>query len=220
MLLVSPGNRYLVDTLQTPTAVERADVVVITPAQAKTDPFDRDVKAGRFDLVIYDQFRPASPPEANALYFGVMPPGPAYEKTRALQNPVILDWDVSHPLMQYIRDLATVAVLKAQTLEPPIGSTVLIESNLGPLGFIAPREGYSDVVITFPLMDGDKFNTTWFKNISFPLFLFNSLQVLGNSRESAGDEVHLPGQSVTLRLEKSLETVEVIGPSSLAWPKP
>ncbi len=212
VLLVTPGNRYLVDTLQTATATERADVVVLTPDQAKADPADRDVKAGRYDLVIYDQFRPASPPEANALYFGVMPPGPAYEKTRALQGPVILDWDVSHPLMQYIRDLSTVAILKATGVDPPTGSTVLIESNLGPLAFIAPREGYSDTVVSFALVEGVRFNTTWFKNISFPLFLFNSLQVLGNARESVGDEVHLPGQNVVLRLESPSETVTVTGP--------
>ena len=218
LLLVTPGNRYLADTLQTQTAAERADVAVVTPEQAKADPFDRDVKAGRYDLVIYDQFRPDAAPEANALYFGVMPPGPSYEKTRALESPVILDWDVSHPLMQYIRDLSTVAILKATGVDPPTGSTVLIESNLGPIAFVAPRhgEGYSDTVVAFPLLEGDKFNTTWFKNISFPLFLFNCLQVLGNSRESVGDEVHLPGKNVVLRLESPTETVRVTGPDGVA----
>jgi hypothetical protein len=212
VLLVTPGNRYLVDTLQTPTALERADVVVASPDQAKADPIARDVKAGRYDLVIYDRFRPDAPPEANALYFGVMPPGPAYEKTKPLDRPVILDWDVSHPLMQYIRDLSTVLIVKATGVEPPTGSSVLIESNLGPLAFVAPREGYSDAVVTFPLLDGDTFNTTWFKNISFPLFLFNSLQVLGNARESAGDEVHLPGRSVVLRLDNPADPVRITGP--------
>jgi hypothetical protein len=212
VLLVTPGNRYLVDTLQTPMAIERADVVVASPAQAKSDPLARDLKAGRFDLVIYDQFRPDGAPEANALYFGVMPPGPAYEKTKALDRPVILDWDVSHPLMQYIRDLSTVVILKGTGVEPPTGSSVLIESNLGPLAFVAPREGYSDTVIAFPLLNGDEFNTTWFKNISFPLFLFNALQIMGNSRESVGDEVHLPGQNVVIRLESPEEKIQVHGP--------
>ncbi len=215
VLLVTPGNRYLVDTLRTPTAVERADVVTITPEQAKADPFSRDMKAGVYDLVIFDQFRPETAPEANALYFGAMPPGPAYAKTRDLDRPVILDWDVTHPLMQYVRDLSTVAILKAIGVEPPIGSTTLIESNVGPLAFVAPREGFSDTVVAFALLDGDKFNTTWFKNISFPLFLFNSLQVLGNSRETAADEIHLPGQSVPLRIDANAEKVTVTGPGGI-----
>ena len=120
VLLVTPGNRYLVDTLQTVTATERADVVVITPEQAKVEPFSRDVRSGRYDLIIYDRFRPESSPEANALYFGALPPGPAYEKAKAVERPVILDWDVAHPLMQFIRDLSTVVIVKASVVQAPV----------------------------------------------------------------------------------------------------
>jgi hypothetical protein len=212
VLLVTPGNRYLVDTLQTPIVAERADVVVITPEQAKGDPFARDARAGRYDLVIYDRFRPDAHPEANTLYFGALPPGPAYEKTRTLERPVILDYDTLHPLLRFIQDLSNVAILKATAVDPPPGSSVLIESNLGPIAFTAPREGYTDTVLTFPLLDGENFNTTWFKNISFPLFLYNALQVLGNARDALGEEVHLPGQNVVLRLEAADNTITVTGP--------
>ncbi len=181
VLVVTKGNRYLEDTLKTATAVERADVTVVTPEDSKSKAVVRDVESGRYDLVIYDGNRPDAPPEANALYFGVLPPGPAYAKSKTIEQPVILDWDVAHPLLQFVRDLPTVAILKATTAEPPPGSTVLIESDKGPLAFVAPREGFSDTIITFALMDGDKFNTNWYRNISFPLFLLNSLQVLGNA---------------------------------------
>ncbi|WP_406695784.1 BatA and WFA domain-containing protein [Singulisphaera sp. Ch08] len=209
VLVVTAGNRYLVDTLRTPTAVERADVTVVAPEETKSDAIARDLRSGRYDLVIYDHFRPETSPEANALYFGVLPPGPAYAKSKIQEQPIILDWDVSHPLMQYVRDLPTVAILKAVTVEPPPGSTNLIEGNQGPLAFVAPREGYSDAVVTFALMDGEKFNTNWYRNISFPLFLFNSLQVLGNARESAGDDIHLPGRPVVLRAESSKGQIKV-----------
>ncbi|MGE5754301.1 MAG: vWA domain-containing protein, partial [Planctomycetaceae bacterium] len=209
VLVITPGNRYLVDTLRTPTAVERADVTVVTPDEAKSDEYARAIKAGRYDLIIYDRDRPDTPPEANALYFGALPPGPAYARAKTVEQPVILDWDVAHPLLQFVRDLPTVAVLKALSVEPPPGSTVLIESNRGPLAFVALREGYSDTVVTFALMDGDNFNTNWYRNISFPLFLFNSLQVLGNARESVGDEVHLPGQPVVLRADVPSDRIKV-----------
>jgi hypothetical protein len=212
VLVVTPGNRYLVDTLQTPAATERADVVMISPEQAKAEPFSRDARAGRYDLVIYDRFRPEAPPEANTLYMGALPPGPAYEAAKAVERPVILDWNVSHPLMEYIRDLPKVVIMKASIVEPPPGSSILIESNLGPLAFSAPREGFSDVVVTFPLLDGDAFNTTWFREISYPLFLFNALQVLGNAREALGDQVALPGQPLTIRAEAPDGTLEITGP--------
>jgi hypothetical protein len=216
VLVVTPGNRYLVDTLETPTARERADVSIVSPEEVKKDPYAREVRIGRYDLVVYDRYRPEAPPEANALYFGVLPPGPAYAKTHPIEEPLILDWDVAHPLMQFIRDLPTVAILKAIGVEPPPGSTTLIESSKGPLAFVAPREGYSDTVVTFALMEGENFNTNWYRNISFPLFLFNALEVLGNARESVGDEIHLPGQPVTLRADTPVDKVTVTSASGAA----
>jgi hypothetical protein len=209
VLVVTLGNRYLADTLRTPTAQDRADVTIITPDEVKKDPYARDVGVGRYDLVIYDQYRPDAPPEANALYFGILPPGPAYARSHPIEEPVILDWDVAHPLMQFVRDLPTVAILKAIGVDPPPGSTTLIESNKGPLAFVAPREGFSDTVVAFALMNGENFNTNWYRNISFPLFLFNALQVLGNARESVGDEIHLPGRPVVLRADTPTDTVKV-----------
>lgn len=209
LLVVTAGNRYLVDTLRTPTTAQMADVQIIAPADLKNDPVPRDLKAGRYDLVIFDQVQPDASPEANTLYFGALPPGPAYAKSRIIESPIILDWDVSHPLMQYIRDLPTVAIQKAISVEPPSGSAILMESDKGPLAFVAPREGYADAVVTFGLMDGKSFNTNWYNKYSFPLFLFNSLQVLGNARGAIGDEVHLPGQPVVLRAEASTARVEV-----------
>ncbi len=151
VLAITAGNRYLTDTLKTPSAIERADVTIVTPEEAKNEAVVRDLKGGRYDLVIYDGVKPDSPPEANALYFGVFPPGPAYAKPKEVQQPVILDWDIAHPLMQYVRDLSLVYVAKASVVELPAGAKSLIDSNQGSLAFIVPREGYTDTVVTFPL---------------------------------------------------------------------
>ncbi len=216
ILAVTAGNRYLVDTLRTPLAAARADVIVVSPDDYKAEAFRRDVAAGRFDLVIYDRVRPESPPEANALYFGSTPPGPAYAAARAIENPSILDVNASHPLMQYIRDLSLVKVSKATIVDPPPGSTVLFECDSGPLAFVAPRGGFSDAVIGFNLVEGRAFNTDWIIKSSFPLFLFNALQALGNARESAGEEVHAPGLPVVLRAESAPTTMMFVDPSGKA----
>ena len=209
VLLVTAGNRYLTDTLKTPTATQLADVETIAPEQFKAPETARRVASGRYDLLIFDHIRPDAPPEANALYFGVMPPGKAYDTTRTVEGPVVLDWDVAHPLMQYIRDLALVRIAKASVVEPPAGSAILIEGNRGALAFVAPRAGYVDAVVGFALLDGKAFNSDWPLKYSFPLFLFNSLRVLGNARESAGNEVHLPGQPVVIRAESLTDTLKV-----------
>ena len=212
ILAVTAGNRYLVDSLRTPLAAARADVVVINPDEFKADATKRDVAAGRYDLIIFDRVTPADPPEANALYFGALPPGPAYATPRAVEGPTILDVNASHPLMQYIRDLPIVRVLKANLVEPPAGSTTLIEGDTGPLAFIAPRGGYADAVVPFALLDGPPFNTDWVTKYSFPLFLFNALQALGNARESASEEVFAPGQAVALRVDGAPASLTVAPP--------
>ena len=156
VLAVTAGNRYLADTLKTPSAAERADVAIMTPDEAKTEAVVRDIRGGRYDLVIYDGVRPDAPAEANALYFGVFPPGPAYAKSKEVEQPVMLDVDIAHPMMQYIRDLPLVAIATAKIVELPTGAKSLIDSNQGSLAFIAPREGYTDAVVTFPLWKGPR----------------------------------------------------------------
>jgi hypothetical protein len=209
VLAITPGNRYLVDTLKTPSAVERADITVLTPEEAKGEAIVRDLKGGRYDLVIYDGVKPDASPEANALYFGQFPPGPAYANAKEVAQPVILDWDIGHPIMQYIRDLSLVYIAAARVVELPVGAKSLIDSNRGSLAFQAPREGFTDVVVTFPLIEGTTPNTTWFRYISFPLFILNSIQALGNVREGAGDEVAVPGRPVTLHAETTSREITV-----------
>jgi len=209
VLAITAGNRYLLDAFNTPTAGNSADVRVATPEEAKGEELSREIRGGRFDLVIYDGVRPEVPPEANALYFGSLPPGPAYANPKAVEQPVILDWNISHPIMQYIRDLSLVFVARANLVELPAGGTALIESNQGPLAFTVPREGFTDTVILFPLLDGTTPNTTWFRYISFPLFLLNSVQALGNVREGTGEEVRSPGRPVILRAETLGKDIQV-----------
>ena len=111
-----------------------------------------------------------------------MPPGKLYEKAKTLENPVILDWDVSHPLMQYVRDLSNVVIAKANGVDLPPGASVLIESNLGPLAFVAPREGYADAVVTFALLDGEIVQHDLVQEYQFP---FVSLQQLDRAGQRA-----------------------------------
>ncbi len=135
--------------------------------------------------------------------------GPEYAKPKDVVQPVVLDVDIGHPLMQYVRDLSLIVVAKAQTVELPNGAKSLVDSNQGSLAFVAPREGYTDAVVTFPLMDGVNPNTTWFRFISFPLFVINALQNLGNVREGSGEEIAEPGAPIVLHPETAGKSITV-----------
>jgi hypothetical protein len=210
VLLITSKNRYLTDSMN--TLADLSDVARKTPEEANAADVKREISAGRYDLIIYDGIQPEVAPEANALYFGVLPPGKAYEKPKELTSPVVLDWDVTHPVMQYVRDLNTVLVRKAVTCELPTGATTLIDSDGGPLAFLAPRGGFVDVVVGFSLLNGGDFNSNWQLKPSFPLFLYNMIRTLGNARESS-DEIHLPDMPAVLRADSTAASVDIYGPS-------
>lgn len=213
VLVVSAADRYLIDAFNTPSITEKADVAIVTPEEAKAEATARDIKGGRYDLVVFDGWRPDEPPESNALYFGVFPPGPGYESPRDVEHPAILDWDVAHPMMQYVRDLSLVYVAKARVIDPlPTGATPLIEAESGALAFVAPRGGFLDAVVGFPLLDGSTPNTTWFRYISFPLFLFNAVQALGGGNGSEDAAPAQPGRPIVVRAETSAPTIQVAAP--------
>ncbi|HWE35381.1 MAG TPA: VWA domain-containing protein [Isosphaeraceae bacterium] len=213
VLLVTPGDFYLTKALRTPASELIADLQEVTPEEAKAGDVARDLAAGRYDLVVFDRFRPDKDPAANALYFGIMPPGPAFESARPMEGLItVLDWKIDHPLLQYIRDLPTINILKATKVGLPAGASSLIDGAQGSLALARPREGYTDVVITFPIFDGKDINTDWPTKISFPLFFLNCLRILGNVRESTGEEIHQPGQPIVLRSESIADTIEVTPP--------
>jgi hypothetical protein len=147
------------------------------------------------------------------LYFGAYPPDAAFEKPKVVEAPVVLDWNIAHPLMQYIRDISLVRIRTGSIVEIPTGGVVLIDSDKGPIAFTTPRSGFVDAVIGFKLLDGSEFNTDWpIKFFSFPLFLYNSLRVLGGARDSTGAEALQPGQPVNIRGDSQSASVEVFGP--------
>jgi hypothetical protein len=209
VLAVTSFNRFLTDTLKTPAMTERADIKVIGADDVKQDALVRELKGGRYDLVILDGVKLDFNPQSNTLYFGEFPPGAAYKNPKDVQQPVVLDWDISHPLMQYVRDLALVYIAKAKIIDLPPGAKSLIDGDKGSLAFIMPREGYTDTVVMFPLFEGSAPNTTWFRYISFPLFILNSIQALGNLREGTGEEVAQPGRPVVLHVDTTSRSIQV-----------
>jgi hypothetical protein len=210
--LVTAGNRFLNDTFQTEGTRQLTQLTPLRPDDLANREVITDFAAGAYDLVIFDGVRPEAAPEASTLYIGALPPGLDSGQSRSVENPVILDWDTSHPLLQYVRDLNLVAIAEATIIEPPNGARALIETDQGPVAFSVPRAGYLDVVLGFPLLRGAEFNTNWPVKMSFPLFVYNTLHVLGRARGGNDDASTAPGVSVVLRPDTIADRLEVIDP--------
>jgi hypothetical protein len=212
VLLVAERARFLAGTLRTESMRRIADLTEMTPEQAGTPEARRDLAAGLYDLVIFDGAAPLEAPESNTLYVGALPPGLPPERTRRVEGLRILDWDTAHPLLQYVRDLGSIALREATRIEPPEGARTLIDSNQGPVAVAIPRGAHLDVVLGFALVRGREFNTDWPLKVGFPLFMYNCVRILGNARDAAGEEPAAPGRPVTLRLDAPAERLDVLGP--------
>lgn len=125
----------------------------------------------------------------------------------------IIDIDRAHPLFRYI-ELYSLLVFSGRPLNPPDGATEILTADIGPVMAIAPRGGYQDVVLSFPIVSatddgGLEANTNWYAERSWPIFLFNLLRTFGNASESTSATSYRPGELVRGKLEGQCDELKV-----------
>jgi hypothetical protein len=217
VLLATPGNEALRLAMATEEVVRVADVALAAPADLETKEHRELAAAGYFDLIIYDQCAAKDMPRANTLCIGRAPPLDTWSLAEQEVMPLIIDVDRVHPLMQYV-ELGNVTLLEGSAVRAPPGGSTLIDSDIGALLSIAPREGYEDAVMGFEVMGTDDAGRTepktdWPIRRSFPVFLMNVVRYLGGVSDSASTASVRPGQPVTLRTESPVTSVRVRSPN-------
>jgi hypothetical protein len=215
VLVVSPGSEVLRAALDTEQVGNIADVTWLLPSALEQLLQQEEAAPAGYDLVIFDRWRPPRLPAANTLFLGVAPPGDTWQTGPPALAPTILDVDRVHPLTQLV-DMSYVKIAEARPLAPPPGSHALFDSVVGTLLAVAPRDGFEDVVLGFPLAVDEQGqsvpNTTWPLRPSFPVFMFNVIRYLGGSRGALGGASAAPGQPHTLNLPVEVREIVVIDP--------
>jgi hypothetical protein len=218
VLVVSPGNEPLELGFTTENAARMADARFESPAFMETDPYKNPAQSGFYDLIVYDRCRPEVMPQANTLMIAALPAGERWTADPVVDIPQIIDIERTHPLMQMI-EMVEVRITEATPLVPPVGATVLIDTDrAGVLFAIAPREAYEDAVLGFALVEDDGLHTDWPMKLSFPLFLFNVLEYLGGVRDPLVAGAIAPGSSVRLEHEGGGKQLEVQKPDTARVP--
>ncbi len=115
--------------------------------------------------------------------------------------------------MRYL-ELYSLLIFKGRSIEGPPGSSNLIGSDIGPVLVLAPRGGYQDMVLGFEIISADSdgstiTNTNWYAERSWPVFVLNMLRYLAGAAEAAAGPSYRPGETVRLRLESGIESVDV-----------
>lgn len=221
LLLVTPGNEPLELGLKTDFLEQMADVAIEPPEFLGSQRYAEKALSGAYDLVIYDRCAPKQTPRANTLFIGSLPPQ-GWSRRPKVDSPQLLPVSSPHPLMQWI-DLGDVHLLEGRPLEVPPGGSALIDSDVGPMLVIAPREGFEDAVLGFVLVGEETrpegktqryIGTDWMARQSFPVFVLNVFDYLGGGRELLGSENVKPGKPIVLEGPAPQATLRVLhGPT-------
>lgn len=215
VLVITEGNRALELALETPQATKLARVKIAQPSFLDSVEFTRSNVENEFDLIIYDRVSPKTMPFSNTLFLGAAPPLEAWGFGKPQIPVMIVDTQKDHPLMQYL-EMNAVRIYEGHALTIPDGGTRLLEADIGPILASAPRGPFLDVVCGFGLMrkenDALATNTDWPIRRSFPIFLLNTIEFLGNADSESTARSVLPGQSIALKVGQRFNEVQVIDP--------
>ena len=218
VLLVSTRNPAIEQALATGRVDRLGRIEVISPAELETDKHQRLAAAGAYDLIIYDRCQPEAMPRAHTAFLGVLPPTGWLKEDqpeKTVELPQVIDWNRAHPLMSHV-ELGNFWIFDTLVVRPPIGGATLVDASEGPIMAIAPRDGFEDLVLGFPVLieEGGSLqrNTNWINRHSFPTFWLNALEYfLG---QSAGQQrTYRPGNAVELKpVNPASEQIEIAKP--------
>jgi len=176
VLLVSDGGNYFLE--KAVGSLNLKNPATLTPEAYEDKAGGTDFS---YDVIIFDRYTPQKlPPAGNFVYFGAVPnglkvkgqaePNGAY---KLVEDVGVLDWKRDHPILRNLA-MQKLWVAKAIKLEGAAEhSEVLLDGLTCPL-IVLHREGKGvHLIVAFDLLDSN-----WPLKVSFPIFLFNSLQFL------------------------------------------
>jgi len=132
-----------------------------------------------------------------------------------VKGPAVRGWQIRHPIMANLRALDEIPIADAFRLPflPPRTPRLLEGDRDLVLLAALPRQYFTDLVLTFPLVtanaDGPDrvWNSYWPLRPSFVLFLRNVLMNFGDVRETATEDSIPPGSIKSLRLRTAKEAL-------------
>ncbi len=198
VLAVTNGNLYLSAAL---LLDEYLDVVEVTPADYPAD--------GHFDVTIFDDWVPPSPPDTPAIYLNPVPPegtqGP-FEVTATTEHPFFDHIEREHPIVRFTA-LRDVNIAQALEVELQDGDRVVAGGRNAPLIVTGTRAGERIIAFLFDVRRSDlPLRVAW------PLLLLNSIDFF--VQEDAGYlSSYETGRTWHVPVPRGAETATLITPS-------
>ena len=193
IMLVSRGNRLLEKALRASPNVE---LVVATDC---TD------TAAVFDFVVLDDVVPTVWPKGNVLAIHVVNTNWT-ENISNIEQPAIVDWRSSHPLLRYA-GFDNVQVVQSMTAKAPAWAVSLVDAPQAPLVLAGDFGRQRIIWIGFDLLDSN-----WPLRVSFPIFIANAVDWLNPANEKSAQLLVKPGDAFRLPLAEPEKAAQLTLP--------
>jgi uncharacterized membrane protein len=197
VLLVSPGNLFLEKALKTDPQV-KLEV-------KKPEEYQGGMEG--FDVVVVDTTSPPRIGNGRFVLVNTVPPDVPLEVLGRLENPIIMDWDRTHPIMRQL-DFAKITIEDALRVRPLAAGKTLVEAVGGPLIYTLEERDRKAVFFGF-----DLFKTDFPLRVAFPLMLSKSLRWLHPAGLDQSSLSLTTGQPILLPVEHGVTTATVTTPS-------
>lgn len=212
VLVITSGNRPIELGLTTESAAKVCIAEFQPPSFLETLEYAARAGAGLDDLIIFDRCRPKTLPPTNTFFIGALP-SDQWSWASEPGQTILVDIDRTHPMMQYL-ELFSLLIFEGRSVTGPNGTRELVGGDSGTVLALAPRDGYQDLVLGFEIVttgdDGTpQTNTNWYAERSWPVFLLNVLRHLAGAADATAAPSFLPGDTVRLRVESQIESVDI-----------
>jgi uncharacterized membrane protein len=195
--LVSPGNLFLEKALKTDPQV--------TLEVKKPEEYQGGMAGA--DVVVIDSASTARVGNGRFVLVNAVPPDVPLEVLGRLENPVIMDWDRTHPIMRQI-DFAKITIEDAMRIRPLAAGKTLVEAVGGPVVYALEERDRKAVFFGF-----DLFKTDFPLRVAFPLMLSKSLRWLHPAGLDQSSLALATGQPILLPVEYGVTTATVTTPA-------
>ncbi|MEM9943807.1 MAG: hypothetical protein AAF939_19755, partial [Planctomycetota bacterium] len=217
VLVISDYPKYLRFAMGTEFIEKVSNIEFENRSILEDEDFKKDSVLGAYDLIIFDQCQPETMPSCNTIFWGSLPPEDRWELVDEAETLPIVDFNNNHPILFDV-PMGNVNIVEGLVHRVPKGGILLVESLKGSIMSVAPRGGFEDLVIGFPLVtyedDGDiSINTDWPRNLGFPVFIQNLMLNLGTRFSFAKSINQSPGQLVKIRTQFPYEAIDVTNPA-------
>ena len=205
LLLVTPGNIFLEQVL--------AALPSITPFQYVTqDDSTIQLPEDAFDCYVFDGVLPENLPAGNFLLINP-PSNELFEVTGSFVpgQPAYLP---AHQLTGQL-DWSNVHIAQAGLLQAPAWAETLVEVDGKPIVFVGETDGHRLAVVMFDLHQSDLP-----LQVAFPILIANLIDYLVPSYGFPSQNAILPGDTLLIRSQPSVDQVVVVSPSGKTFSYP